>query len=85
MKQLYWSHNIHKPSHTIEKRKPKIYPTHLKMEVSQRGKKAGKTGGQAFLASLNIFLYLISLKTTFLALPCLQPSHYLQQFTWHLF
>lgn len=37
------------------------------------------------LASLNIPLYLISWKTTLLAPLRLQPSHYLQQFTLHLF
>lgn len=53
----------------------------LKWE-SLRERKKKKTQS---LASLNISLYLISLKTTLLAPLCLQPSHYLQQFTSHRF
>lgn len=66
-----------KPSHTTANENPKFTLPTLKWE-SLRGKKKS-------LASLNISLYLISLKTTLLAPRCQQPSHYLQQFTLHLF
>lgn len=67
-----------KPSHTTANENPKFTPAALEWE-SLRGKK------KKALASLNISLYLISLKTTLLAPRCQQPSHYLQQFTLHLF
>ena len=67
-----------KLSHTTANKNPKFTLPTLKWE-SLRGKK------KKSLASLNISLYLISLKTTLLAPRCQQPSHYLQQFTLHLF